>query len=129
RKHPDNADYQIGLARLLYWMHDNDRALALLDKAIEASPRNVDARTLKGDVLAAAGDPVRARAAYVDAQSLSPGNPEIGKKISRLVLPLKFRVDTGYIYDHYGNARGREFSAYGQVGYLINASDNVWFRE
>ena len=125
---PDSPDTLTGLARVLYWKHDYRRALGFVEKALVQAPGSVDALVLKGDVLAAEGDVPAARAAYLDARAVAPNDAELGKKLERLAEPLRFRVDVGYIHDRYGNFRGREYSAYGQVGYSFNRTDNVWFR-
>lgn len=120
---PERSDFHVGLARALYWKGERDSALAELDQALAAQPDNVDALTLKGDVLIAQDQPLAAREAYARARGLGDdpvGVIELDRKIAQAVAPSAWRLDAGGSYDHYSNQREHEYSAYTQLGYKFS---------
>lgn len=86
---PDNSDYRLGLARVLYWKQDFKGSLKELDAVLDAAPESVEALTLDGDVLLAAGRAPEARKAYLKAQALAPDDAELAKKLERAAAAKK----------------------------------------
>jgi YaiO family outer membrane protein len=125
---PNSLEDRVGLARVCYWSGDYARALEEIGRILNKQPRNIDALVLQGDVLAASGEMRRARASYQAAQAISPRDPEIAKKLGRAVRPLSWRLDFGYVHDHFNNSRQEEFSAYTQLGYRFSERANIWAR-
>lgn len=125
---PKNDDYRVGLARVLYWKGRHEEALKELSRVLAGRSRRADALALRGDVLAAAGRPEEARTAYLGAQSADPSDGELAKKLARLEFPLRWRVDSGLVYDHYTNFRRAERGTYLQAGYAPRPGRSVWLR-
>ena len=128
RLQPRNAEYRVGLARVLYWRHDYTWALKELDRVLSDSPRDAEAMSLRGDILLAGGDAEKARAAYLLAQTLSPVDPALAKKLRNAVLSPHWRLDAGFVSDNYTNFRRAVRGAYAQVGRLFGRSDVLWLR-
>lgn len=124
---PHKADYHLGLARVLYWKGNHLEALRTLDTALRLDPRSADAHKLNGDVLLAAKEPLAARAAYRQAQQLNPDDAELATRISRTDAPLLWRLDAGYTYDHYDNARKSENSRFVQLGRRLGQAGDVLY--
>ncbi len=124
---PTKPDYHVGLARVQYWSGDRAGALRSLDTALGITPDNADALKLKGDVLMADSDPAGAREAYVRAQQLNPDDADLPTRIARAVPPLLWRLDAGYSYDDYSNARGTESSRFAQLGRRIGKGGDVLY--
>lgn len=127
---PDAIDLRIGLARLLYWSGQRGEALAELERALDAQPEHYDALLLRGDVLIAENDRTGARASYERATKLPPGNDDrdLAGLIARTAAPLRWRLDSGYAYERYNNARGTESGAYLQAGRTLGDRFNAYVR-
>lgn len=126
---PDKPDYHLGLARVNYWKGDLSAALYSLDTALSLDESQAEALKLKGDVLLADRRAAEARSAYEQAQVLAPADAEIGVKLARIVEPLLWRLDTGFIYDKYDNFRGEENSRFVQLGRRVgNGGDVLYVR-
>lgn len=124
---PNKADYRLGLARVLYWQGKRRAALQSIDNGLQLQPGNAEAHKLKGDVLLAEGEISAARASYLQAQTLAPQDAELASKISRAVEPRRWRLDAGFNYDHYSNARGSENSRYLQLGRRVGKGGDVLY--
>lgn len=127
---PDQVDFRIGLARVLYWKGEREAALVELNRALARDPDHIEALTLKGDVLMAQNAPASARRAYEQARVLAgtAANPELDRKIAGAVPPRAWRLDVGGSYDHYDNARGDENSLYTQLGYRLSPKLTLYGR-
>lgn len=126
---PERKDFHVGLARVLYWKGEHDLALTELDQALAAQPDNVEALTLKGDVLMAQNQAAAAREIYAQAKARggeSANLAELDAKLARAVVPTVWRLDAGGGYDHYSNAREHEYSAYTQLGYSFSRALSVY---
>lgn len=124
---PEKPDYHLGLARVLYWKGERGAALQSLDQALALEPRNAEALKLRGDVLLAEQRAPEARAAYRQAQQLNPADAELGQRLARAVEPLRWRLDAGYTYDRYDNARGSENSRFVQLGRRVGQGGDVLY--
>lgn len=124
---PSKADYHLGLGRVYYWKGAHEAALQSLDTAQGLEPRNADVLKLKGDVLLAANRAGDARSAYQQAQQLAPNDAELPQRLARAVEPLLWRLDAGFTYDDYDNARGAENSRFVQLGRRIGRGGDVLY--
>lgn len=124
---PNRADYHMGLARVLFWKGDRAESLRAIDSVLRLEPGNADAYKLKGDVLLAEEEPLAARAAFQQAQQLNPADAELATRISRTALPRLWRLDAGFTYDHYDNARGSENSRFVQLGRRVGKGGDVLY--
>ncbi|MES2884838.1 MAG: YaiO family outer membrane beta-barrel protein [Pseudomonadota bacterium] len=124
---PQKPDYHLGLARVLYWKGEHAGALQAIGTSLRLQADNADALKLKGDVLLAQQKPVEARTAYLEAQQLSPGDTELATRIDRAVAPRLWRLDAGFTYDHYDNARKSENSRFVQLGRRVGQGGDVLY--
>ena len=124
---PQKPDYHLGLARVLYWKGEHARALQAIGTSLSLQADNADALKLKGDVLLAQQQPVEARAAYLAAQQLNPRDAELATRIDRAVAPKLWRLDAGFTYDHYDNARKSENSRFVQLGRRVGQGGDVLY--
>lgn len=69
---PDDARAQLIEAAWYVRSGDQARALEAIERALRAEPRNAEALTRKGDLLAALGDPAAALASYGAALVIEP---------------------------------------------------------
>jgi len=125
---PASVTGHMGLARVLYWKGEHDKALQSLDLALKQEANNAEILTLKGDVLLADNRSVEARRVYLQAQALKGGDVELEKKIARAIVPALWRIDAGVIADRYSATRGAENSMYTQLGYKTSATTTVFAR-
>lgn len=124
---PQKPDYHLGLARVLYWKGEHSRALQAIETSLRLQADNADALKLKGDVLLAQQKPAEARKAYLAAQQLDPRDAELTGRIERAVAPRLWRLDAGYTYDHYDNARKAENSRFVQLGRRVGQAGAVLY--
>ena len=124
---PQKPDYHLGLARVLYWKGDRAKALQAVDSSLRLQPGNADALKLKGDILLADQNPSAAREAYLAAQQVNPGDGELATRLERAVPPRLWRLDAGFTYDRYDNARNSENSRFVQLGRRIGQGGDVLY--
>lgn len=125
---PNQASAHVGLARVLYWQAKYPEASREIDAAIVLEAPKAEVLVLKGDVLLAAGNRAQAREIYQQAQTLAQGDSEIAKKISRTEEPKNWRLDAGYLADQFSAIRGKESSAYLQLGNQVSADTSLYLR-
>ncbi|MGB9989780.1 XrtA/PEP-CTERM system TPR-repeat protein PrsT [Pseudoduganella rhizocola] len=82
---PGSAEAQLGLARVALAQEQPERALQLLEVAIQRSPKDVDALRLKGDLQRAQGQPDAARASYEEILKQFPNNVQAHIDIANLL--------------------------------------------
>ncbi len=126
---PRRDDARIGIARIQYWSKQWPAAINTLDDVLTRQPRSAEALTLKGDILLAQQMPEAARNAYQSALESGGDSSELQKKISRAVVPKRWRFDIGLGFDRYDNPRGRESSGFTQLGYAVSSTLNVYGRQ
>lgn len=124
---PGKADYHLGLARVLYWKGDRDAAMQAVDNALRLNPDHADAHKLKGDVQLADNKAREARTSYLRVQELNPADTEIVSRLARAAEPKLWRLDSGFTYDRYSNARGSENSRFVQLGRRIGNGGDVLY--
>jgi len=122
---PRRPDYHLGLARVLFWNGNRAEALRSIATALQLAPGSAEAYKLNGDVLLAEGEPLAARASYERAKQLDPSDGELAGRIARAEPPRLWRLDAGFTYDHYDNARGSENSRFAQLGRRIGKDGDV----
>ncbi|MGN6165507.1 MAG: tetratricopeptide repeat protein [Flavisolibacter sp.] len=76
-KLPNSVALQIGLARGYQKKGETEKALAIVDKIIEEQPGQLDALTLKSEILAAQNNQSGSLAYLEKAHSLVPSDPEL----------------------------------------------------
>lgn len=125
---PRCGECRVGLARVLFWSGERAKALTRLEQALAANPSDVDALILRGDVLAASGRTEEAKDSYMKAKSIAPETEGLARKLEQTVAVPLWRVDAGFISDHYSRLRGVEYDAYGQFGRTFPQRGSAWFR-
>ncbi|HUQ50270.1 MAG TPA: YaiO family outer membrane beta-barrel protein [Terriglobales bacterium] len=125
---PLDADIGIGLARVHHWKGENAQAAGVMKRVLSENPKYLDALMLMGDIHMAGNSPEEARKFYLHAQEVDPNAPGLAKKIEGATAPLRWRFDTGFSGDNYSQTRGREYTAFSQLGYKLNPRTTVWLR-
>ncbi|NQD35972.1 YaiO family outer membrane beta-barrel protein [Permianibacter sp. IMCC34836] len=125
---PQYPNAHVGLARVLYWQGQRQEALSQLAIALNAQPSADDIWILQGDVLLADNQPDAARESYLKAKALQGGNadPALEKKISAAKPARHWRLDAGYVADHFSEVRDNEHSAYLQLGYTTTNKTTLY---
>jgi len=100
---PRDTDLLLGLADVLIWQQGFDEALALLDRAREINPAQIDVYTRQGRALRALGRTQLAREAFHQALALDPRNTEAKAGLASLEAAPRheFRVGTDNDFFNY----------------------------
>jgi YaiO family outer membrane protein len=128
RIEPQNAEFHRGLGQVAFWKGDFRLAQTELDTSIRLSPSDADALSLMGDLARARGQSRQAKVFYLKAQERDPGSVELKRKLLSIVVPNRWRIDSGYASDHYDNLRGHEAATDEQIAYKANYQTDLWIQ-
>lgn len=122
---PQYDGLRVNRARVLYWMGRLSESEVAIMEVLPRMAQDADAWELAGDIARARHDVVRARERYRQAILLAPMSTAVRKE-SQLVMPKRWRLDAGGMFDDYETKadapvqRDHEQTAYVQLGFQVS---------